>query len=103
VYHRSYQAVAPDPGQWPALVAKVLDLDAQPQDWPAGQVAAIAVPVMLIVADNDIVRLERAVEMTRLLGGGIAGDLHGIPTRASPSSPEPPIPGCVTAPPGWSR
>jgi pimeloyl-ACP methyl ester carboxylesterase len=79
VYHRAYQAVAPHPGQWPGLVAKVLDLDAQPQDWPAGQVAAITAPVMLIVADNDIVRLEHAVEMTHLLGGGIAGDLHGVP------------------------
>jgi len=57
----------------------VLDLDAHPQDWPAAQVAAIAAPVMLIVADNDIVRLEHAVEMFHLLGGGVAGDIHGLP------------------------
>jgi hypothetical protein len=33
--------VAPDPACWPELVRKVLDLDAQPQDWPAAQIAAI--------------------------------------------------------------
>jgi pimeloyl-ACP methyl ester carboxylesterase len=78
-YHRAYQAVAPDPQRWPTLVAKIRDLDAQPQNWPAEQVAAITAPTMLIAADNDIVRLEHAVEMIHLLGGGIAGDLHGIP------------------------
>jgi pimeloyl-ACP methyl ester carboxylesterase len=78
-YHQAYQAVAPDPRRWPALVAKIFDLDAQPQEWPAEQVAAITARTMLIVADNDIVRLEHAVEMIHLLGGGIVGDLHGVP------------------------
>jgi len=78
-YHRAYQAVAPDPQRWPALVEKIFDLDAQPQDWPPDQVAAITAPTMLIVADNDIVQLEHAVEMIHLLGGGIVGDLHGVP------------------------
>lgn len=79
VYHRAYEAVAPDPAHWPELVRKVLDLDAQPQDWPAAHVSAINAPAMLVVADNDIVRLEHAVEMIHLLGGGIAGDIHGLP------------------------
>jgi pimeloyl-ACP methyl ester carboxylesterase len=79
IYHRAYEAVAPDPEGWPGLVRKVLDLDAQPQDWPAAQVAAIEAPVMLVVADSDIVRLEHAVEMFHLLGGGVAGDIHGLP------------------------
>jgi pimeloyl-ACP methyl ester carboxylesterase len=59
-YHRAYAAVAPDPAHWPELVRKVLNLDAQPQNWPAAQVAAIRPQTMLIVADNDIVRLEHA-------------------------------------------
>ena len=79
IYHQAYLDVAPDPAHWPDLVRKVLDLDAQPQDWPAARVAAIAAPVMLIVADNDIVRLEHAVEMFHVLGGGVAGDIHGLP------------------------
>ncbi len=79
IYHQAYREVAPDPGRWADLVRKVLDLDAQPQDWPAARVAAIAAPVMLVVADSDIVRLEHAVEMFHLLGGGVAGDIHGLP------------------------
>jgi pimeloyl-ACP methyl ester carboxylesterase len=78
-YHRAYEAVAPDPGNWPELVRKVLDLDGQPQAWPAVQIGEMKAPVMLIVADNDIVRLEHAVEMFHMRGGGIAGDLHGLP------------------------
>ena len=79
-YHRAYEAVAPDPEHWPELVRKVLELDARPQRWAAAQIAGIESPVMLIVADNDIVRLEHAVEMYHLLGGGIAGDIHGLPS-----------------------
>jgi len=79
IYHQAYRDVAPDPERWPGLVRKVLDLDAQPQDWPAARVAAIAAPTMLVVADSDIVRLEHAVEMFHLLGGGVAGDIHGLP------------------------
>lgn len=54
-------------------------MDAQPQDWPAAQIAGLTMPVMLVAADNDIVRLEHAVEMYRMLGGGVAGDIHGLP------------------------
>ncbi|MGH3406180.1 MAG: alpha/beta fold hydrolase [Streptosporangiaceae bacterium] len=78
-YHRAYQDVAADPREWDTLVARVLELDRQPQHWPARQIEALTAPVMLVVADNDIVRLEHAVDMVRLLGGGIAGDLHGLP------------------------
>jgi len=78
-YHRAYEAVAPEPGHWPELVRKVLELDARPQRWPAEQIGGIESPVMLIVADNDVVRLEHAVEMYHLLGGGTAGDIRGLP------------------------
>lgn len=78
-YHKAYASVAPDPQQWPGLVRKVLDLDAQPQRWPVTQLTGIESPVMLILADSDIVRLEHAVEMFYLLGGGVVGDLQGLP------------------------
>jgi pimeloyl-ACP methyl ester carboxylesterase len=78
-YHRAYQDVAADPQGWDALVRRVLELDRQPQHWPAAQIAELTAPVLLVVADNDIVRLEHAVDMVHLLGGGIAGDLHGLP------------------------
>jgi hypothetical protein len=33
----------------------------------------------VIVADSDVVRPEHAVELFRLLGGGVAGDLAALP------------------------
>ncbi len=34
---------------------------------------------LVIIGDSDIVRPEHAVEMFRLLGSGVAGDLAGLP------------------------
>jgi hypothetical protein len=34
---------------------------------------------MLIIGDADLVRPEHAVEMFRLLGGGVPGDLVALP------------------------
>ena len=39
----------------------------------------IGTPTLLIIGDSDIVRPEHAVEMFRLLGGGVMGDLAGLP------------------------
>jgi pimeloyl-ACP methyl ester carboxylesterase len=36
-------------------------------------------PTLLINGDADIVRPEHVVEMFRLLGGGVPGDLVGVP------------------------
>ena len=78
-YHDAYRATAPNPDDWSTLLSKAFELDAQPQTWSATDVSGISAPTMLIVADNDIVRLEHAVEMIHLLGGGIVGDLHDLP------------------------
>jgi hypothetical protein len=34
---------------------------------------------MILLGDSDGVRLEHAVEMFKLLGGGVMGDLSGMP------------------------
>lgn len=44
----------------------------------AGGGRAIKAPVLLIIGDSDIVRPEHVVELFRLLGGGVAGDLHPL-------------------------
>jgi pimeloyl-ACP methyl ester carboxylesterase len=41
--------------------------------------AALRVPTLLIVGDADVVRPEHTVEMFRLLGGGVPGDLGELP------------------------
>jgi pimeloyl-ACP methyl ester carboxylesterase len=76
-FEQEYRALAPDPGHWPALLAKVQAmelLEITPQ-----AIAAIDVPVLLIAGDSDIVTPEHAVAMFQLLGGGVLGDLAPMP------------------------
>ena len=54
-------------------------MDADLPEGTAEQVRAITAPTLLVVGHSDIVQPEHAVEMFRLLGGGVAGDLAGLP------------------------
>jgi pimeloyl-ACP methyl ester carboxylesterase len=74
-----YTRVAPNPDDFPALVAKLKQLDGEPFAWPEEAIREIAAPTLLIIGDSDIVRPEHAVEMFRLLGGGVVGDVAGLP------------------------
>jgi pimeloyl-ACP methyl ester carboxylesterase len=55
-------------------------MDREVRDLPAEAIEAIKAPTLLIIGDSDIVRPEHAVEMFRLLGGGVMGDLAGLPS-----------------------
>ncbi len=66
---QAYASVAPNPDDWPTLVAKTGQLVSQDYDWSAG-VAAIKAPTMIVVGDADGVRPAHAVEFFELLGGG---------------------------------
>jgi pimeloyl-ACP methyl ester carboxylesterase len=61
------------------LVAKITDLDRTIEDWPREVIQSVKAPALLIIGDSDIVRPEHVVEMFRLLGGGVVGDLVGLP------------------------
>jgi len=74
-----YERVAPHPEDWPLLIEKVKQLDRGYQGWLADAVQSIRAPTLIIIGDADIVRPEHAVEMFRLLGGGVPGDLMGLP------------------------
>lgn len=78
-YEAEYLRLAPNPSDFPTLVAKLTELDSEVQDWPSEDIRAIKSPTLLIIGDSDIVRPEHAVEMFRLLGGGVPGDLGGLP------------------------
>jgi pimeloyl-ACP methyl ester carboxylesterase len=54
---------------WPTLFAKIGDLERQEYDWSA-QVAQLRMPVLLMFADADAVRLSHILEFYELLGGG---------------------------------
>jgi pimeloyl-ACP methyl ester carboxylesterase len=55
-------------------------MDQNIEDLPVDAVEAIEAPTLLVIGDSDIVRPEHAVEMFRLLGGGVMGDLAGLPS-----------------------
>jgi pimeloyl-ACP methyl ester carboxylesterase len=75
----AYLRTAPNPDDFPNLVAKLKRLDMEPFAWPPEDIRAIEAPTLLIIGDSDAIRLEHAVEMFRLLGGGVMGDLSGLP------------------------
>jgi pimeloyl-ACP methyl ester carboxylesterase len=74
-----YLRTAPNPDDFPTLVAKLKQLDMEPFAWPPEDIRAISAPTLIIVGDSDAIRIEHAVEMFRLLGGGVMGDLAGLP------------------------
>jgi len=74
-----YLRTAPNPNDFPTLVAKLKQLDMEHFAWPPEDVRSIAAPTLLIVGDSDAVRLEHVIALFRLLGGGVMGDLAGLP------------------------
>lgn len=79
-WHDEYMRVAPHPEDFNQLFAKKTEMDRQTKDIPAEEIQAIKAPVLLIIGDSDLVRPEHAVEMFRLLGGGVFGDTPaGLP------------------------
>jgi pimeloyl-ACP methyl ester carboxylesterase len=79
-WHDEYMKIAPQPENFAQLFAKKTEMDRQTKDIPAEQIRAIRSPTLLIIGDSDLVRPEHAVEMFRLLGGGVFGDTPaGLP------------------------
>jgi pimeloyl-ACP methyl ester carboxylesterase len=78
-WHDEYVRLAPDPDHFAEFFAKKTEMDRQTKDVPAEQIQNIKSPVLIIIGDSDLVRPEHAVEMFRLLGGGVFGDLAGLP------------------------
>ena len=83
-WHEEYLQIAPRPEDFPKLFAKKTQMDQQIKDLPAEAISAIKAPTLLIIGDSDLVRPEHAVEMFRLLGGGVFGDTPaGLPDHAA--------------------
>lgn len=78
-WHEEYIRIAPDPEAFATLFAKKTQMDQDTQDLPVEAIAEIEKPTLLIMGDSDIFRPEHAVEMFRLFGGGVAGDVVGLP------------------------
>ncbi len=78
-FQQEYANIAPQPEHWHRLVAKIADLDRTIGDRSHETIQSVKAPALLIIGDSDIVRPEHVVEMFRLLGGGVVGDLVGLP------------------------
>jgi pimeloyl-ACP methyl ester carboxylesterase len=79
-WHEEYTRIAPQPDDFNKLFEKKTQMDRQLKDLPGESIRAIKAPTLLILGDSDIVRPEHAVEMFRLLGGGVFGDTPaGLP------------------------
>lgn len=74
-----YQRVAPRPDALETLIEKMKALEGGDYAWPEEAIAAIPAPALLIIADSDGVRPEHAIDLFRLFGGGVPGDLAGLP------------------------
>ncbi len=79
-WKEEYDRVAPNPDAFPTLVEKMKQLDGQPFAWPPDAIRAIAAPTMVVIGDSDGTTPEHAVELFRLRGGGVFGDLAGLPS-----------------------
>jgi pimeloyl-ACP methyl ester carboxylesterase len=79
-WHEEYMRIAPRPEDFATLFAKKTEMDRTVKDWPDETIRAIEAPALLVLGDSDLVRPEHAVEMFRLLGGGVFGDMPpGLP------------------------
>ena len=78
-FQEEYTRIAPNPQDWPRLIARVKQLNREFVDWSPEAIASIKAPTLFIAGDSDIVRLEHVVELFRLLGGGVPGDNVGLP------------------------
>jgi len=78
-FHEEYLRVAPNPDAWPDVFAKKQQMDREWTGWPDELIGSITAPALIIAGDADIVRPEHAVEVFRLFGGGVAGDMVGLP------------------------
>ncbi len=62
-----YDKVAPDPTKWPTLVLKIKTMGLEFQGFAREDLKAIKAHVLITIGDRDMVRVEHAVELFRLI------------------------------------
>ncbi|HTJ45312.1 MAG TPA: alpha/beta hydrolase [Kofleriaceae bacterium] len=68
--YKAYAAVAPDPTEFPKLLDAMGEVMRTPYDW-RDDAKSLHMPVLLVYGDSDMIRLDHAVEVYKLLGGGL--------------------------------
>lgn len=74
-----YERLSPRPEDFPILFEKLHTLDTTVLAWPTADMEGITAPAFVIAGDSDVVTPEHALETFRLLGGGVPGDVTGLP------------------------
>jgi pimeloyl-ACP methyl ester carboxylesterase len=74
-----YTRLSPSPENFPAMVGKLTQLTLEQQGWTSESLEGIEAPALLLAGDSDQVRPEHTLALFRLLGGGVPGDLVGLP------------------------
>jgi len=72
-----YRRVAPDPGHFHQHLARTSALVAAFRGWSADQLASLRAPTLLLIGDNDFVRIEHAAEMLDTIPGAQLAVLPG--------------------------
>ncbi len=75
----AYIRTAPNPDDFPKLVEKLKGLHTTDFAWPQEDIMGIAAPTLIVLGDSDGIRLQHAVELFELRGGGVMGDLADMP------------------------
>jgi pimeloyl-ACP methyl ester carboxylesterase len=68
-WRAAYAAVAPDPDHFRDFAERMSEVVHSFADWTPDELRAITAPTLLVVGDNDFVRLPHAEEMRDLLAG----------------------------------
>ncbi|HET9472327.1 MAG TPA: alpha/beta hydrolase [Steroidobacteraceae bacterium] len=63
----AYEKVAPDPKHWDVFAMKWTDFYISAPDWTTSQLGAIRAHVLVMIGDNEGVRLEHAQELRRAI------------------------------------
>jgi pimeloyl-ACP methyl ester carboxylesterase len=83
-----YLRLAPDPDHFAAFQQKLGTAVGTFPGWPAEEVAAITAPALVLVGDNDFVRVDHADEIRRLIPGSQLAVLPGTTHVQVPDRPE---------------
>jgi pimeloyl-ACP methyl ester carboxylesterase len=75
-FYEEYARLNPNPENFDLLVEKVKGIVRNMEPMPLQDVRS---PVLTVAGDSDIMRPEHSVEMFRMTGGGVNGDIVGLP------------------------
>jgi pimeloyl-ACP methyl ester carboxylesterase len=70
IWKADYEAVAPDPSNLFPFLERLQPVVHEFGGWTADEVRSITAPTLLVIGDNDFVRVEHAAEMLDLLPDG---------------------------------